>query len=68
MFLFIYKRNWKYLQVVFISFYVFTNMAKLWVHTFILFIGMIFQVAPNVYKKVEEENLLINQKHQNKHL
>lgn len=29
---------------------------------------MIFQVAPNVYKNGERENIFIHQKHQNKSL
>lgn len=31
-------------------------------------VWMMFQDAPNVYKKVEGENLFVSQKYQNKHL
>lgn len=59
MFLFKHRINWKYFKVVFISFYVFTNFAKLPVHAFVFLFEWFSRLHPMFIRKWKEKILLI---------
>lgn len=59
MFLFKHRRNWKYFKVVFISFYVFTNFAKLPVRTFVFLFEWFSKMHPMFIRKWKKTILLI---------